>query len=256
MPWPRFAPNRRFISPVSLSPHERPHFQLSQVYRDIAVLPPLRLSAAQPRCILLVVNTLWGGGVSNLKSICVFCGSSRGARPDYIEASVQLARAMAEQNLSLVYGGAHVGIMGAIANELLELGGKVYGVIPESLVEMEVAHQGLTELYVVKDMHERKAKMTDLADGFISLPGGLGTLEEMFEVLTWAQLGFHDKPSGLLNVAGYYNDLLSFLDHANNEGFMRREHRQLLIDESEPEQLLARLMNYQPAFIPKLGPAA
>ena len=163
---------------------------------------------------------------------------------------------MAALNLSLVYGGAHVGIMGAIANELLKLGGQVYGVIPESLVEMEVAHQGLTELYVVKDMHARKAKMADLSDGFISLPGGLGTLEEMFEILTWAQLGFHDKPSGLLNVGGFYNDLLSFLDNSNEEGFMRREHRHLLIDDADPYQLLARLMAYEPAFKPKLGPTA
>lgn len=163
---------------------------------------------------------------------------------------------MAALNLSLVYGGAHVGIMGAIANELLKLGGQVYGVIPESLVEMEVAHQGLTELYVVKDMHARKAKMADLSDGFISLPGGLGTLEEMFEILTWAQLGFHDKPSGLLNVGGFYNDLLSFLDNSNEEGFMRREHRHLLIDDADPDQLLARLMAYEPAFKPKLGPTA
>jgi len=191
-----------------------------------------------------------------VKSICVYCGSSRGARPDYIEASKQLAQAMARQHISLVYGGAHVGIMGAIANELLELGGKVYGVIPEALVDMEVAHQGLTELYVVADMHERKSKMAELADGFISLPGGLGTLEEMFEMLTWAQLGLHDKPCGLLNVSGYYNDLLRFLDHSNEEGFMRREHRQLLIDDASPDQLLARLMDYTPAFIPKLGPTA
>lgn len=195
-------------------------------------------------------------GVSELKSICVFCGSSRGARPDYIDASEQLARSMVERDLSLVYGGAHVGIMGAIANEVLKLGGKAYGVIPESLVDMEVAHPGLTELFVVGDMHERKAKMADLADGFISLPGGLGTLEEMFEVLTWAQLGFHDKPSGLLNVSGFYNSLLSFLDNANEEGFMRREHRQLLLDDADPDKLLTRLMEFKPAFKPKLGPAA
>lgn len=194
--------------------------------------------------------------MAELKSICVFCGSSRGARPDYIAASEQLAQAMARQNLSLVYGGAHVGIMGAIANELLKLGGKVYGVIPEALVDMEVAHEGLTELYIVKDMHERKAKMAALADGFISLPGGLGTLEEMFEVLTWAQLGFHGKPCGLLNVGGFYNDLLSFLDTANEEGFMRREHRELLIAETDTDQLLARLLNFTPAFKPKLGPTA
>lgn len=194
--------------------------------------------------------------MSEIKSICVFCGSSRGAKPDYIEASQQLAQSMAKQGITLVYGGAHVGIMGAIADELLKLGGKVVGVIPEALVDMEVAHDGLTELHVVSDMHERKARMADLADGFISLPGGLGTLEEMFEVLTWSQLGFHSKPCGLLNVCGFYDDLLRFLDNANEQGFMRREHRQLLLDDAIAERLVNRLISYEPAFIPKLGPTA
>jgi len=194
--------------------------------------------------------------VSEFKSVCVYCGSSRGARPDYIAASEQLAQSMARNKLALVYGGAQVGIMGAIADELLRLGGNVYGVIPEALVDMEVAHNGLTELYVVKDMHERKAKMAALADGFISLPGGLGTLEETFEMLTWAQLGMHSKPCGLLNVAGFYNELLRFLDTANEEGFMRREHRELLLAETDPDKLLTRLIDFKPAFIPKLGPTA
>ncbi len=194
--------------------------------------------------------------MSEIKSICVFCGSSRGAKPDYIDASRQLAQSMAKQGITLVYGGAHVGIMGAIADELLKLGGKVVGVIPEALVDMEVAHDGLTELHVVSDMHERKARMADLDDGFISLPGGLGTLEEMFEVLTWSQLGFHSKPCGLLNVSGFYDDLLRFLDNANEQGFMRREHRQLLLDDADADSLLSRLISYEPAFIPKLGPTA
>ncbi len=194
--------------------------------------------------------------MSEIKSICVFCGSSRGAKPDYIDASRQLAQCMAKQGITLVYGGAHVGIMGAIADELLKLGGKVVGVIPEALVDMEVAHDGLTELHVVSDMHERKARMADLADGFISLPGGLGTLEEMFEVLTWSQLGFHSKPCGLLNVSGFYDDLLRFLDNANEQGFMRREHRQLLLDDADADSLVNRLISYEPAFIPKLGPTA
>jgi len=143
--------------------------------------------------------------VTNIKSLCVYCGSSPGAKPDYVAMAETLAKTMAEQNLGLVYGGAHVGIMGALADRLIALGGTVIGVIPEALVEMEVAHQGLTELHVVADMHERKATMAKLSDGFVSLPGGLGTLEETFEMLTWSQLGFHDKPCGLLNVTGFYD---------------------------------------------------
>lgn len=187
-----------------------------------------------------------------MKSLCVFCGSSPGSRPDYIAASERLAEAMAEQNLSLVYGGAHVGIMGAVANHLLALGGKVVGVIPEALVELEVAHQGLTELHVVSNMHERKAKMAALSDGFVSLPGGLGTLEEMFEVLTWAQLGFHDKPCALLDVAGFYDGLLHFLDNARDEGFMKSAHRELLISDTDPKALVARMMQYTPTYTSKL----
>jgi len=190
-----------------------------------------------------------------MKSLCVFCGSSPGAKPDYIAASEHLAEVMAEQGLSLVYGGAHVGIMGAVANRLLALGGKAVGVIPEALVELEVAHQGLTELHVVADMHERKAKMAELADGFVSLPGGLGTFEEMFEILTWAQLGFHDKPSALLNVAGFYDELLSFLDNARNEQFMKPAHRDLLIAGTDPNELIARMMKYTPTYTSKLPDA-
>ncbi|MCL4161708.1 UNVERIFIED_CONTAM: hypothetical protein GTU68_026150 [Idotea baltica] len=159
---------------------------------------------------------------------------------------------MAAQGISLVYGGAHVGIMGAVADRLMALGGQAVGVIPEALVEMEVAHQGLTELHVVADMHERKARMAELSDGFVSLPGGLGTLEEMFEMLTWAQLGMHSKPCGILNVAGFYDGLLSFLDNACKEAFMLQAHRDLLIAETEPTALLARMKAYEAQTVSKL----
>jgi len=164
----------------------------------------------------------------------------------------RLAQTMAEQELGLVYGGAHVGIMGAVANRLMDLGGKVVGVIPEALVEMEVAHQGLTELHVVADMHVRKATMAKLSDGFVALPGGLGTLEEMFEMLTWSQLGLHGKPCGLLNVAGFYNDLLRFLDNACSEAFMLPHHRTLLIDSTDPNDLITRMKAYVPEIKSKL----
>jgi len=187
-----------------------------------------------------------------MQFVCVYCGSSPGNKPDYVAASEQLAQSMCAQNLSLVYGGAHVGIMGAVANRLLELGGEVIGVIPEALVELEVAHQGLTQLHVVTDMHERKAKMAGLADGFIALPGGLGTLEELFEMLTWAQLAFHEKPVGLLNVAGFYDHLLRFLDTACAEGFMRQGHRDLLLSDTDPSELLARMMKHKAVYTSKL----
>ena len=190
--------------------------------------------------------------MSELNCLCVYCGSSPGAKPDYVASAERLAESMAEQNISLVYGGAHVGIMGAVADRLMALGGRAVGVIPESLVEMEVAHQGLTELHVVADMHERKAKMAELADGFISLPGGLGTLEEMFEMLTWAQLGMHSKPCGLLNVVGFYDGLLSFLDNACQEAFMLPAHRDLLIAETEPKDLIARMKAYEAQSVSKL----
>jgi len=190
--------------------------------------------------------------VTEIKSLCVYCGSSPGAKPDYVALSERLAKTMAEQNLGLVYGGAHVGIMGALANRLMDMGGKVVGVIPEALVEMEVAHQGLTELHIVADMHERKATMARLSDGFISLPGGLGTLEEMFEMLTWSQLGLHGKPCGLLNVAGFYDDLLRFLDNACSEKFMLPHHRALLIDSTDPEDLISRMKAYVPEVKSKL----
>jgi len=190
--------------------------------------------------------------MTQLKSLCVYCGSSPGAKPDYVASGERLAQSMADNNLSLVYGGAHVGIMGVLADRLMELGGTVVGVIPESLVEMEVAHEGLTQLHVVADMHERKAKMAELADGFVALPGGLGTLEELFEMLTWSQLGLHSKPVGLLNVAGFYDHLLTFLDNACDQAFMLSHHRNLLMNATDPDDLIARMKEDEAKVVSKL----
>jgi len=176
-----------------------------------------------------------------MKSIAVYCGASFGASPVYAEAACALARAMVEHNIALVYGGGNVGLMGVIADEVLRLGGEVTGVIPRALLEREVGHTGLTRLFVVKDMHERKAMMSELSDGFIAMPGGMGTLEELFEMLTWSQLGIHDKPVGLLNVNGFYDGLIGFIGHQQQEGFVRAQHAALIMVESEPEALLRRL---------------
>jgi hypothetical protein len=177
-----------------------------------------------------------------MKSIAVYCGASTGDAPIYAEAARALAGAMVARGLSLVYGGGNVGLMGVIADEVLRLGGEVRGVIPRTLMEREVGHMGLTELFVVADMHERKAKMAALADGFIAMPGGMGTLEELFEMLTWAQLGIHAKPVGVLNVNGYYDALVAFIAHANREGFVRDAHAALMMVEAEPGALLERLL--------------
>jgi len=187
-----------------------------------------------------------------IRSLCVFCGSSSGASPQYIEASQVLADAMLERDITLIYGGAHVGVMGAIADRLMQGGGRVIGVIPEALMKFEVAHDGLTELHVVSDMHARKAMMAARSDGFVALPGGLGTLEELFEVLTWSQLGIHGKPCGLLNITGFYDGLLAFLNHVAGEAFMTTAHRDLLIAETSPEVLLSRFESYVPAVTSKL----
>ncbi len=190
--------------------------------------------------------------MSSLTSICVYCGSSPGARPDYVEACKPLGKEMASRDITLVYGGAHVGVMGAIAESVLSHGGKVIGVIPEALVKLEVAHRGLTELHIVDDMHQRKAMMAELSDGFIALPGGLGTLEELFEMLTWSQLGFHGKPVGVMNVANYYSSLLSFLDQGVSEGFMKQAHRDLLLSDSVATGLLEQMTSYTPKVTSKL----
>jgi uncharacterized protein (TIGR00730 family) len=176
-----------------------------------------------------------------MKSIAVYCGASLGADPVYADAARGLARALVEHNIGLVYGGGKVGLMGVIADEVLRLGGTVYGVIPQALMVREVGHTGVTELFVVADMHERKAMMARLADGFIAMPGGMGTLEELFEMLTWSQLGIHRKPVGVLNIDGFYDALVGFIGHASAEGFIRAQHAALMMVETTPEALLDRL---------------
>ncbi len=183
--------------------------------------------------------------------LCVFCGSSAGARPDYAEAAAALGTEIARRGIGLVYGGAKVGLMGIIADAVLAEGGEVVGVIPEALVERELAHPRLTRLERVATMHARKARMADLASGFIALPGGLGTLEELFEVWTCAQLGHHAKPCAVLDVAGYYSGLGTFLDTMVTEGFVREGHRSMLIAESDPAVLLDRIADYRPPTLVK-----
>ncbi len=179
-----------------------------------------------------------------MKKVCVYCGSSSGRRPGYSYAARGLAKALTSRGIGLVYGGAGIGIMGEIADAVLAGGGQVIGVIPQMLADKEVAHDGLTELKIVGSMHERKQVMMDLSDGFIALPGGLGTQEELFEVLTWSQLGLHTKPCGLLNVEGYYDKLCSFLDHAVEEQFVKSHHREMLLVEQSPEKLLTLMEAY------------
>lgn len=187
-----------------------------------------------------------------MKSLCVYCGSSFGSSPDYADAARALAKAMVDDNIALVYGGGNVGLMGVIADEIMRLGGKATGVIPTALLEKEVGHRTLTQLHVVKDMHERKAMMAELSDGFIAMPGGIGTLEELFEVLTWSQLGFHNKPIGLLNVHGFYDDLIKFLQHLVAQGFLRPEHASLMMHEPDTTALLHRFKTFQPQYQHKL----
>ena len=187
-----------------------------------------------------------------MKRVCVFCGSNRGARPEYVEAARTLGQEIARRGLTLVYGAGNVGLMGILADAALSAGGEVIGVIPESLVAWEVAHRGVTDLRIVDSMHARKAMMAELADAFIALPGGLGTLEELCEILTWVQLGLIRKPCGILNVAGFYDGFLSFVDHATDERFLRPEHRALLLEEREsPARLLDRLAAYEPPLLDK-----
>jgi uncharacterized protein (TIGR00730 family) len=186
-----------------------------------------------------------------MKNITVFCGSNSGFRTEYAEAARALARLFVSRNIRLVYGGGNVGLMGIIADEVMRAGGEVIGIIPESLDKKEVGHRGITELRVVGSMHERKAQMAELADGFIAMPGGIGTFEEFFEILTWAQLGFHEKPCAILNIAGYYNGLLALCDNAVREGFLRPAHRQLILEDSNPEFLLEKMRNLKPLPVEK-----
>lgn len=178
--------------------------------------------------------------------ICVFCGSSKGRRPAYARAASDLGQALAGRGIGLVYGGAHVGTMGVLADAVLRGGGEVTGVIPRQMVDREIAHTGVTDLQVVADMHERKARMASLADAFVALPGGAGTLEELFEAWTWGQLGLHAKPCGLLDVAGYYAPLRRFVDHMVAEEYLRPEFRSMLLVDSDPARLIDRFAHYEP----------
>ncbi len=179
-----------------------------------------------------------------MRRVCVYCGSNDGARPIYAEAARDLADVLVRHDLELVYGGAGKGVMGIIADAVLERGGKVHGVIPKLLTDKEIAHQGLTELHVVTSMHERKTMMAALSDGFIAMPGGYGTLEEIIEIITWGQLRFHDKPCGLFNVDGYFDSLLAYLDHASHEGFLRSENRDMLLVDADAAGLLRQFETY------------
>lgn len=180
-----------------------------------------------------------------MKRLCVYCGSSSGRQSDYARVARELARSMVNRNIDLVYGGASVGIMGEIANAVLEEGGEVIGIIPKGLFKKEVAHTGVTELREVDSMHERKTLMADLSDGFIALPGGFGTIEEIFEIITWSQLGMHRKPCGLLNVCHYYDKLIGFLDHAVSEQFIKSTHRSTILIDECPDTLLDKFESYK-----------
>jgi len=189
--------------------------------------------------------------MARMESICVFAGSSSGRRPAYAGAAEGLGRVIAERGWRVVYGGGRVGLMGVLADAALAAGGEVIGVISEALLRKEVGHQGLTDLRVVQTMHQRKALMSELSDGVVALPGGLGTLEELFEILTWAQLGIHSKPCGMLNAGGYYDDLLRFLDQTVGEGFVRGEHRDMILAAGEAAALLDLMAGYTARYTAK-----
>lgn len=189
--------------------------------------------------------------MSEIRRLAVFCGSNPGARPDYVAAARALGKLLCERGIGIVYGGSNVGLMAALADTMLDELGDIIGVIPRMLVQREVANTALTDLRIVESMHERKAMMAELADGFVALPGGIGTLEEFFEIWTWGQLGMHQKPCGLLNVAGYFDPLLEFLDRAVAEKFVRDVHRGMVVVEGDPAKLLARFEAYEPPRVVK-----
>lgn len=189
--------------------------------------------------------------MGKVRSVCVFCGSSEGVREEYAAAARELGREMARREIRLVFGGGHVGLMGVVADAVLEARGEAVGVMPKALLEKEIGHQGLSDLRVVGTMHERKALMAGLSDAFVALPGGYGTFEEFMEALTWAQLGLHEKPCGLLNVAGFYGPLVSLFDRAVEEGFVRAGHRELALLEEDPRRMLDLLQSYVPAAAEK-----
>jgi uncharacterized protein (TIGR00730 family) len=186
-----------------------------------------------------------------MKRICIFCGSSSGTRPEYRVAAEEMGKELVRRNIGLVYGGGNVGLMGALADTVLQAGGEVVGVIPERLMMREVGHDGLTKLHVVRSMHERKALMADLSDAFIALPGGFGTFEEFCEIVTWAQLGLHAKPCGILNVNGYYSPLLAMFDHAVREGFLKVENRELVLARDSIVELLQAMEDWRPIRVEK-----
>jgi uncharacterized protein (TIGR00730 family) len=189
--------------------------------------------------------------MSEIRRLAIFCGSNPGARPEYVEGAQAFGRLLCERGIGVAYGGSSVGLMAALAEAVLDELGDIVGVIPKMLVEREVAHRALTDLRIVGSMHERKALIAELSDGFVALPGGIGTLEEFFEIWTWAQLGMHDKPCGLLNIAGYFDPLLAFLDRAVEEKFVRDVHRAMVIVESDPAVLLSRFEAYEPPRVVK-----
>ncbi len=189
--------------------------------------------------------------IKALKRICVFCGSNPGNDPAYLEAAATLGRSIVAHDYELVYGGAAVGLMRAVADAALQAGGHVIGVMPKALVDKEIAHKDLSELHEVSSMHERKALMEDLSDGFIAMPGGVGTLEEIFEIWTWAQLGHHAKPLAFLNVAGFYDPLCAFLDHQSSEGFVRKGHRDMAIFSDDADDILQAFATYDAPDLPK-----
>lgn len=186
----------------------------------------------------------------SFRRLCVYCGSNSGTSPAFTDAAVELGKALASRGIGLVYGGGHVGLMGVIADAVLAGGGEVIGVIPQSLQDKELGHAGLTELHVVSSMHERKQRMADLSDGFIAMPGGIGTLEELFETFTWLQLGFHDKPVALLNVSGFYNGIVAFVSQLTRDGFLKPAHEACLLVDDRVEPLLEKMQHFQP---PELG---
>lgn len=186
-----------------------------------------------------------------MKSLCVFCGACIGLDPQFAAAAAEFGQLLAASGCTLIYGGGRVGLMGILADATLAAGGKAVGVIPQTLADREVAHAGLTHLHVVQSMHERKALMAELADGFVALPGGIGTMEEFFEVWTWGQLGLHSKPYGLLNVRDFYSPLLAFLDQLVAQDFIRSEHREMLLVDSDGAMLLARMTSHRPRYVPK-----
>jgi uncharacterized protein (TIGR00730 family) len=186
-----------------------------------------------------------------MKNVCVFCGSNTGRHEAYAEAARQLGRTMAEMNIGLVYGGARVGLMGAIADSVLAAGGEAIGVMPDFIVGKEIAHEGLTALHVVGSMNARKQMMADLSDGFIALPGGFGTLDEFFEMVTWTQLNMHTKPCGVLDIDGYYRSLMDFLEHAAAEQFIRAEHCAMILMDDDPSALIAKLESFQAPVVKK-----